>query len=118
MKIKLRLITFSLFALLLFQNSELLAQSSLPTATFNSDTGITLDVNSSLSDTYEIDISLFGYSDADATSAAKFIESKSDLLTAKSDFANKRIIITLKRTNSNATGWTLADWNNHLKNVL
>lgn len=110
-------ISLTFLVLFLFPAIHLIGQDSYPKATFSADSGITLDINSQLSDTYEIDIAKLGYSEADATNAVNFIQSKSDRITAKVDYAGKRIIIGLKQDNE-AQAWTLENWNEHLKNVL
>lgn len=100
----------------------LLASTSLqaqnyPDATSTSDAGISLSVDSPLSEKYEIDYSNSGWTLQTAQQAAVYLDEKSDLISIEVDHQNLRLIITLDLDAPKAIYWNLHKWNDHLSEV-
>ena len=107
---------FLTLALGLLAGTSVYAQSN-PSATFSSDQGIVLSTNQPLGDTYVIDISRSGYTEAQAKETLVYLEDQTELIGLELDYTNKKIILTLELDAQEAKNWDFRKWSEHLATI-
>ena len=100
---------------LAFHVSHINIQDNYPLATLSSDYGIQIDMDSPLSEVYEIDYKSMGWSSSHASETLSFLNDFSKYLSF--EMKGEKLIMILDLNHAETQTWDLVKWNSYLKTI-